>query len=163
MLVWLNLETKKKRESLAKFVMFVRMSQQQALEISGVAEGGLKVEVLYSENCSNYRRQNGNRTGFANRAVLVQSPYNRLAEMNNRSSYHIHPDGYDSCIIEQSTIFWTKVACCVTTAAFTTNKADPIFVKRSLHSRGGNGDSAGFATKADLLVPTGVGWRDLKT
>ena len=52
MLVWLNLETKKKRESLAKFVMFVRMSQQQVLEISGVAEGGLKVEVLYSENCS---------------------------------------------------------------------------------------------------------------
>ena len=32
MLVWLNLETRKKRESLAKFVMFVRMSQQQALE-----------------------------------------------------------------------------------------------------------------------------------
>jgi hypothetical protein len=40
MLVWLNLETKKKRERvLAKFVMFVRMSRQQALEVGGVAEG----------------------------------------------------------------------------------------------------------------------------
>ena len=38
MLVWLNLVTKKKRERvLAKFVMFVRMSRQQALEVSGVA------------------------------------------------------------------------------------------------------------------------------
>ena len=40
MLVWLNLVTKKKRERvLAKFVMFVRMSRQEALEVGGVAEG----------------------------------------------------------------------------------------------------------------------------
>jgi len=50
----LNLETKKKREFSLKFVMFVRMSRQQALELSGVAEGDIRLKFSVSENCSIY-------------------------------------------------------------------------------------------------------------
>ena len=37
---------------LAKSVMFVRMSRQQALEVSGVAEGDIRLKFSVSENCS---------------------------------------------------------------------------------------------------------------
>ena len=52
MLVWLNLVTKKRGRVLAKFVMFVRMSRQQALEVGGVAEGDIMLKFSVSENCS---------------------------------------------------------------------------------------------------------------
>ena len=55
MSVWSNLVTKKKREKvLAKFVMFVRMSRQQALEVGGVADGDIMLKFSVSENCSSY-------------------------------------------------------------------------------------------------------------
>jgi len=37
---------------LAKFVMFVCMSRQQALEVGGVAEGDIRLKFSVSENCS---------------------------------------------------------------------------------------------------------------
>ena len=45
-------DEEEEREFSLKFVMFVRMSRQQALAVSGVAEGEIRLKFSVSENCS---------------------------------------------------------------------------------------------------------------
>ena len=59
-------DKEEEKEFSLKFVMFVRMSRQQALEVSGVAEGDIRLKFSVSENFS---------TEDSGLGVVVESGY----------------------------------------------------------------------------------------